>query len=338
MNKNFSLAPIAFFAYKRPLHTKRALESLIKNELAAKSEIYVFLDGPKNNKDKPLNLKVKEIITSFSTHFLNMNIIHNNKNIGLANNIVDGINAVFSKYNKIIVLEDDIEVSTSFLNYMNDALIKYENEKKVWHISAYIQPFIYKGSKTRFFWRYMNCWGWGTWKNRWKYYFKDPLYLINNFSPEQIKSFNLDGLIQDWNQVILNNNEKLNTWAIFWYATIFIKNGLCLNPINSLTRNIGHDATGENCGTNKDLISQNIQNKINNFYPLNIEEDKEIIQIINPYIKVKFLFFKNLFFYIENFIPCGFFILKIFKAILKFIRLFIFILCGPKKNSYLKLR
>lgn len=337
MKKDFSLAPIAFFAYKRPIHTRKTLESLIKNELAAKSKIYVFLDGPKNNNDKHLNNKVKEIIKSFSSNFLLMEIKHKKKNVGLANNIVDGINQVFNKHKKIIVLEDDIEVSKVFLNYMNDALMKYENEKKVWHISAYIQPFDYTGKKSRFFWKYMNCWGWGTWKNRWEYYFKDPLYLINNFSSEAIRSFNLDGLIQDWDQVILNHNKKIDTWAIFWYATIFIKQGLCLNPINSLTRNIGHDKTGENCGINKELISQDIYNNINNFYPLNIEEDQEIIQIINPYIKVKFLFFKKILFYFENYLPFGYLIIRMLKIIQKLFGLCLSILYKVKSPN-LKLK
>ena len=50
---------IIFFAYKRPFHTRKTLESLIRNDLAAKSKIYVFLDGPKSNKDRKLNLEVK---------------------------------------------------------------------------------------------------------------------------------------------------------------------------------------------------------------------------------------------------------------------------------------
>ena len=321
MDKDFSLAPIAFFAYKRPFHTRKTLESLIRNDLAAKSKIYVFIDGPKSNKDRKLNLEVKQIIESFSSYFQYMRINHKKNNIGLANNIVKGIDEVFSSYKKIIVLEDDIEVSKVFLEYMNDALTRYENEKRVWHISAYTQPFEYNGKKSRFFWKYMNCWGWGTWKNRWKSYFKDPEYLISNFSSDQIKSFNLDGLLQDWNQVILNKNKKIDTWAIFWYATIFIKNGLCLNPVNSLSRNIGFDNTGENCGENKELISQKVQNRINNNYPLSIKEDIEIIQRIKPFIKVKFLYMKKLFFYFENFFPFGLIIKNKLKLILKFFRL-----------------
>ena len=42
-----TLAPIAFFAYNRPEHTRLALESLAKNDLAAQSLLWIYIDGPK---------------------------------------------------------------------------------------------------------------------------------------------------------------------------------------------------------------------------------------------------------------------------------------------------
>ncbi len=43
------LAPITFFVYNRPEHTRQTLEALSKNELANESELYVFADGPKDD-------------------------------------------------------------------------------------------------------------------------------------------------------------------------------------------------------------------------------------------------------------------------------------------------
>ncbi len=63
-----------------------------------------------------------------------------------------------------------------------------------------------------------------------------------------INRFNLDGAHNFWGQVTANVSGKLNTWAIFWYATIFEHNGLCLNPTVSYVQNIGLDGSGENCG------------------------------------------------------------------------------------------
>ncbi|WP_230853629.1 hypothetical protein, partial [Vibrio harveyi] len=64
----------------------------------------------------------------------------------------------------------------------------------------------------------------------------------------KINKFNLDNTHNFWAQIEDNANNKLNTWAVFWYATIFEHNGLCLNPTESLVFNIGNDGSGENCG------------------------------------------------------------------------------------------
>jgi len=37
---------------------------------------------------------------------------------------------------------------------------------------------------------------------------------------------------------------KTNSWAIRWYASIFLKGGLTLNPARSLIQNIGNDGSG----------------------------------------------------------------------------------------------
>ena len=33
-------------------------------------------------------------------------------------------------------------------------------------------------------------------------------------------------------------SQNFKLWAIFWYSTIFNKQGLCINPIKSMTKNI----------------------------------------------------------------------------------------------------
>ena len=43
------LAPIILFVYNRPWHTEETLESLMKNELADQSTLYIYCDGPKKN-------------------------------------------------------------------------------------------------------------------------------------------------------------------------------------------------------------------------------------------------------------------------------------------------
>ena len=104
----------------------------------------------------------------------------------------------------------------------------------------------------------MNCWGWATWKNRWKNFRKDPEKFLRKWDEKKIKSFNIDNSYNFFSQIIRNKKKIINTWGIFWYASIFDKNKLCLNPKNSLTQNIGF---GEN-STNTYTISKIFESRL----------------------------------------------------------------------------
>jgi hypothetical protein len=93
----------------------------------------------------------------------------------------------------------------------------------------------------------MNCWGWATWADRWQHFEKDVDKTIKEFSKEDIFRFNINDAANFWEQVVLNKKGEINTWAIFWYVTIFKHNGLCLNPSQTFVENIGHDGSGVHC-------------------------------------------------------------------------------------------
>ncbi|MBT6440536.1 MAG: glycosyltransferase [Flavobacteriales bacterium] len=242
-----NLAPIVLFVYNRPWHTKQTVEALQKNELAKESELFIYCDEAKNEDAGKSVDEVREYIDKVDG-FKKVTIIKREKNWGLADSIIDGVTKIVNEYGKIIVLEDDMVTSPYFLKFMNEALEFYKDEEKVWHISGWNYPIDTDGLDDVFLWRLMNCWGWATWADKWEYFEKDIDKTISKFSKKDIMIFNLDGYELYWNQVILNKNNKINTWAVFWYATIFKQNGLCLNPSQTYVENIGHDGSGIHCG------------------------------------------------------------------------------------------
>lgn len=241
MSNNYS--PIVIFTFLRLQKLKRLIKTLKESKISKNSEIYFFSDFAKNkheiNKIKKVRTYLKKI-----TGFKKKNIILRKNNFGNGKNIIDGINYIFKKHDKAIILEDDLEIGKNFLLFMNLCLKKYKYKKKIWHISGW--NFNIKPENNKFdvfFSRNMNCWGWGTWKNRWKYFEKKPEKLIKYFkkNPNKIYKFNLNNKIDYYSQIIRNKDNKINTWAVFWYAQIFMKNGLCLSPNYSLIINDGFD-------------------------------------------------------------------------------------------------
>jgi len=244
-----NLAPIVLFVYNRPWHTKQTVEALQKNDLAKDSELFIYSDEAKNEDAQKSVDEVRAYISSING-FKKVTIIEREKNWGLADSIIDGVTNIVNEYGKIIVLEDDLVTSPYFLRFMNEGLEAYEDENKVWHVSGYTPPFNSVSLKKHFFLKPTSCWGWATWAGRWQYFKKDTKYFLSMFDKKKIKDFNVENSYEYYSHIVLNHKKKLNTWAIFWYATVYFNDGLSLHPKKSFVNNIGHDNSGIHCGEN----------------------------------------------------------------------------------------
>ena len=276
--------PVALFAYNRPEHTMRTLSALAATPEAAATDLIVFCDGPGSDQEL-VNVNAVRDVVRAQSGFKSVQIHSRDENVGLARSITEGISRVLSEHPSVIVMEDDIVCTPGFLSYMNHALSKYQKDAEVWHVSGWNYPDVPKlGSDDAFFWHGMNCWGWGTWADRWAHFERDPHALVDRFTKQDIERFNVENTHNFWSQVQANASGKIRTWAVFWYATIFQNNGLCLNPVVSHTTNIGFDGTGLHCGPldfyasatqppNRDLVlpediaaSAQYRSEIRNFY------------------------------------------------------------------------
>jgi hypothetical protein len=283
MSTATSLAPVVFFVFARPEHTRRTLEALAANTLVEQTDLIVYADAPRNESDIEQVREVRNLVHSVSG-FRSVNVIERKNNYGLARNIIEGVTEICDRYGRVIVLEDDIVTAPNFLSFMNATLDRYVDEKRVWHISGWNYPIDEDGLGDAFFWRVMNCWGWATWSDRWKYFSKDPKRLIQSWDRGKIRRFNLDGTHDFWEQVTANDKGKLNTWAIFWYATIFEAGGLCLNPVRSFVRNIGNDGSGENCGKIDPFAIAQVKGRVHEF-PDRIEESTLAVHRVQEFYK-----------------------------------------------------
>lgn len=277
-----SLAPLLLFVYNRPWHTRQTIEALLRNDLSAESQIIIFSDAAKNDETVPQVSAVRDYLKTI-TGFKSIDIVERNENWGLAKSIIQGVSDVINDYGKAIILEDDIVTSPSFIQYMNQALDFYENEDNIWHISGWNYPINNDDLGDIFVWRLMNCWGWATWADKWKFFNKDPRKLIDQWSDEEKYYFDLNGSGAAWRQVEDNFNGKINTWAVFWYATIYENKGLCVNPSISFVDNIGHDGTGVHCGNAGKHVPLKLNHKTSFVFKNDGFENKIAVERIKSY-------------------------------------------------------
>ena len=276
------LAPICLFVYNRPRHTEETIQALLANTLAARSEIFIYSDGAKDEADRQRVNEVRKIIHSI-VGFKNVYIIESTRNQGLANSIVTGVTQVLEKYGKIIVLEDDIVTSRYFLEFLNDSLSLYFSDESVASIHAYVYPI--EDLPDAFFLKGADCWGWATWSRSWCNYEPNGTKLL-----AEIKSKELEREIDfnnSANYIKMLKHQikgKNDSWAIRWHLSCYLKNKYTLYPGKTFVRNIGNDSTGQHSTSTK-IFDSEVTDNYEKFTKIDIVE--------NIYAKNKFEYFYN---------------------------------------------
>lgn len=242
------LAPIIVFAFNRPEALKNTICSLLQNEEAKDSDLYVFVDGARPNKAGEVE-KVQAVqdIVKRITGFKSIHYTFSEKNKGLGNSIIQGATQVINQYGKAIVLEDDLVFATNFLSYMNQGLDRYEKEEKVFSICGYSNKVkVPKGYEyDTYFCTRSSSWGWGTWADRWNsvdWELKD----WDKYSKME-RAFNKWGGSDCFRMLRSVKEGWGNSWAIRFGFSQFLQDKLSLFPIISKVKNNGFNGEGTNC-------------------------------------------------------------------------------------------
>ncbi len=246
------LAPIILFTYNRPWHTQRTVEALQKNELANKSELFIYSDAPKDEHARENVARVREYIRTVRG-FKKVTIAKRSRNWGLADSIIDGVTKAVNEYGRVIVLEDDLVTSPYFLKFMNEGLEFYQDNPEIMSISGYTLPptcmRFPKNFTDDIYLNYRNSsWGWATWADQWSlvdWGVRDYHQFVNN--SHQQKLFNRGG--DDLTGMLKSQMEgEIDSWAIRFSYAHFRQGMYSICPRHSYVNNIGHDGTGTHCG------------------------------------------------------------------------------------------
>lgn len=242
------LAPVIVFAFNRPDTLQNTLSSLHRNELAKDTDLFVFVDGPRNDSDAVKIAKVRSVLEALDG-FRNITVEYAERNKGLARSVIEGTTKIVNQYGRVIVVEDDLYVADSFLSYMNGMLDRYEGDERVFQVSGFsvkvkrpagYQSDVYLDTRA-------HSWTWGTWKNRWEtvdWAVKD--YGLLRRSIKKQMAFNrlgsdLYGMLRGYME------GKNNSWAIRFTYSMYKQQKYCVAPLKSLVINNGFRKESTNC-------------------------------------------------------------------------------------------
>lgn len=229
-----SPAPIVLFVYNRPADTQRAVASLQMNVLAAESELFIYSDGPSHASHAVAVEQVRHFLNTI-TGFKNVTVVKSGRNLGAASNIIKGITEIVKRYDKVIVLQDNLVVLPGFLQFMNDGLNKYEHNEEVIAINGYNIPMKFSGPV--YFLRGGDYQGWATWARGWKLFNTDGEYQLRELKLRKLLyDFDMDGNYPFTEMLEKQNQGKVNSWKIRWLAASYLHNKLTLHPVHSLVQ------------------------------------------------------------------------------------------------------
>ena len=241
-----SRTALVIFAFNRPHHLRTTLDALAGNPGVDELDLHIFCDGPRSDEDiKAVSdvLKVCQAASGFGP----MTIHSAPMNVGLAESVIAGMNAVFAEYERAIVFEDDIVSHPRAVEFLTTALDFYENYPRVFSLSAYSLgrdklaiPKDYRYSS--FFSHRGSSWGWASWRRSWEKTVWELDYVDDLLNDSfRRRSFSEAGTDLE---VLLRRQRAgtIDSWAIRFHYSMFRQGGCCLFPIDSLVKNIGFDS------------------------------------------------------------------------------------------------
>lgn len=285
-------APIIIFAFKRLDSLKNTVDSLLSNAEAKDSILYIFVDGAREgHEDEEEKVTAVRAYVKRIDGFKNVIWKFAEKNKGLAESVISGTTEVIDKHGKVIVVEDDLYVSKSFLRYMNEMLDRYEDDERVMQVSGYGSRLA--GAKGYPWDAYMNwraqSWTWGTWKDRWYTIdWKVSDFLQLKASPGMRREFcrrgsDLYGMLRDY------MSGKTNSWAIRFCYSMYKQGRYSVCPVRSLVRNDGFTSDAMHCYTyNRYKIDFEEFHEGDFSLPPHIEPDRKLMREAVRYWTIRY--------------------------------------------------
>ena len=236
-------APIALFIYKRPEHLRRTIASLQACPGYAESPLYVFADGPRTKAENSAVQATRQVARDLLGS--RAIIIERDENRGLANSIIAGTTQLCERHGRAVVVEDDLRLEPQFLQFLNEGLERYEDEPRVMQVAGHMfeVPSLADRQEALFL-PLTTSWGWATWQRAWAKFDPSANGWQERLVGAEAERFDLSGTCDYSGMLKRQMTKGIDSWAIRWYYSVFVLDGLVLYPPRTLVQHEGLDRSG----------------------------------------------------------------------------------------------
>ena len=270
-------------AYKRPDALRRSLEALAAADLASETDLFIRIDGPRDEADAHKVAAVREVALAASG-FRRLDVSWSDRNQGLGPSVIQGIGSILDFSEAVIVLEDDLVVSKGFLRYMNDALRLYADDGRVFSVSGYTNRVdVPEGyAADAYFAPRSSSWGWATWRDRWQSVDWNPTpasWRKNALAFNRWGGSDCAKMLRDWME------GRNQSWAIRFCYSQFLQGKTALFPVRSLVDpSAGFEGDGTNCRRyNRFKFDFDPIGKADFRFPETVEENPSFLRSVRKY-------------------------------------------------------
>ena len=254
-------APVLITTLNRHSHFLRLMRSLKNNEWANYTDVYVALDFPPSEKYKEGWRIIKDYLENddFSI-FKSFHVIYREHNYGFEGNADDLLAQLYEKYDRFIILEDDLELSPNYLEFMDRCLDMFQDNAEVVAVTGYCYPLPWNVSeKATCMKQNFNAaaWGRGFWKYKRQQYYeyifsgtmlKDVDRIIKNKDYKQM----IDASMREYIPAAVSPSKRFHKFMYFpcdisMRAYLVVKGSYIISPVVSKVRNSGFDGSGVYC-------------------------------------------------------------------------------------------
>jgi len=237
---------VLVIGYNRPDLLESCISSILTNEYPV--EIFVHLDGPKNEKEKKLTDSCSKVVENFtSSNLQDLRLEAHKSNLGCKQGVRCALRWFFSHRESGLILEDDIVLLPGALNTTAFMLDKYELDHSIGQISLSNQLARNYGSRVSYFYsNYPFIWGWATWRDRWQTNIENIGPFLNSFQ-QTIQARNIRSQIgrsafDFWmRKFSLVSKRKVDTWDFQWHFSNWYHGRKAIMFNRNFAINIGFD-------------------------------------------------------------------------------------------------
>jgi len=236
--------PVALFVFNRPATTRAVLEAVAS---ARPKSLLVVADGPRSERsnDQDLCRETRRLIDDVSWP---CDIVTNysDDNLGCDERIVSGLDWVFSRVDRAIVLEDDCVPDVTFFPFCEELLDRYSDDRRVYTVRGFSPVRPRRPTDTSYhFSRINHTWGWATWARAWRHYDRE----MRRWRELRETNWLHDRMPTAAHAQVVKRlfDERYageHSWDYQWEYSALVQDGVAAVPNCNLVRNVGFGPGG----------------------------------------------------------------------------------------------